>query len=70
MTTTLTERIGGNLNPTVVHRVFEVMQHAPTTRISREMEHRADLAFEVLDPTPNESTIWECLDTWLEVREE
>jgi len=46
------------------------MQHAPTTRISREMEHRADLAFEVLDPTPNESTIWECLDTWLEVREE
>jgi hypothetical protein len=70
MTTALTERIGGNLTPMVVHRVFEKMRHAPTIRISEALEHRANLAFEVLDPTPNESTIWQCLDTWLEVREE
>ena len=70
MTAALTERIGGNLTPMVVHQVFEKMQHAPTTRMSKALEHRANLAFEVLDPTPNESTIWECLDIWLEVGEE
>jgi hypothetical protein len=70
MTTALTERIGGNLSPMVVHRLFEEMRHAPTIRISKVLEHRVNLAFEVLDPTPIESTIWECLDAWLEVCEE
>jgi hypothetical protein len=63
----LEERIGGNLPASVIHQLYELMQHAPVKQAIQILELRVDLAFQILE-VDEEEIIWKCLDAWLEVR--
>jgi hypothetical protein len=64
----LEERIGGNLPASVIHQLYELMQHAPVQPAIRMLERRVTLAFQVLEVDQKDPLIWVCLNAWLEVR--
>ena len=64
----LEERIGGCLQPEVVHRVFEEMQDAPVKAASQMLSHRLNPVLEVLDDEQRRSAVWSCVKAWFEVR--
>jgi hypothetical protein len=63
----LEERIGGCLQPGIVHMVLEKMRDAPVKAASQMIAHRMNLVFEVLEDDQNRPVIWSCLSAWLEV---
>jgi len=62
----LEERIGGNLPASAIHQLYEQMRHAPVKPVIRMLERRINLAFQVLEIDQEHSTIWTCLNAWLE----
>jgi hypothetical protein len=67
MATPLGERIGGCLQPAIVHQVFEEIQEAPVKAASKMLAHRLNLVLEVLDCDCKTSIVWSCLEAWFEV---
>jgi hypothetical protein len=68
MTTRLEARIGGHLQPEIVHLVFEEMQNAPVKAASRVIAHRMKMVLEVLDDDQKKPIVWSCLKAWFEVQ--
>lgn len=67
MITRLEERIGGHLQPEILHQVFEEMRDAPVKPASQMLAHRLKPVLEVLDDEQQRPVIWNCLKVWLEV---
>jgi rRNA pseudouridine-1189 N-methylase Emg1 (Nep1/Mra1 family) len=67
MATRLEERIGGRLQPDIVHQVFEEMRDAPVKAASQMIAHRMNLVLEVLDDDRKRSVVWSCIQAWFEV---
>jgi hypothetical protein len=67
MATRLEERIGGRLQPDIVHQVFEEMREAPVKAASQMIAHRMKLVLEVLEDDRKRSVVWSCIQAWFEV---